>query len=833
MLLIILLSCAVGADTPGIEAVGTVGDSAFWHEHPIGDVHVGVDGTLRTFAGCVITTWGADGAKRGETTLKGCTAGLNDGLFSPDGEWVAASGLWTGEQGVWRSAGGKVVHKVESVTWSRFCAGGLWDVDGSKGFRRLDLSTGEVTHPSGDHGTGFLCVDDAWMLDEHGHRIDPDGTVVELPDPGDSRKVVGQTGDGRAIVYLYEQSLVRMDRDGQPSPGVAVPDVPETVVAMGEDFLVQEDGVDDIVWHIGADGSLKARHYSEGQGLGARAGLGSVFLWGGRPWGWAGHRVFPLEGPVGPDDSTGEVFFFDADELYVCHGSRCEARRVDALQGPVRIVELMDRVSDETKVSPYGRFLAQYDTENLYRITLDTGEVAAQPTEEWVDGLSVDASGHFLWRLSSDDNDDGVYTTRVFERRDGQDIELGSWRESWLSDPGWSLLQLGPTMRWPGGRKAGYEDADNWFESPDGRAFLLSGYGSRLEVFDGKGQVVAQSSRSVDTMGAWGNGAWVASGSVVRFVGPDLQERARLTVPWSNDLLAVEGAASPDGRHFAARGPEGRLHVWKLPDRFATALPPLPAPEALAPHVDPLPLGAQLGAPPYAIGEASLFPDLYGELPEGVSTQQLELLGYLEEPAQLLLAMAAFAPRSQQERAEQLSAIGTLSPGWSDDETLYGAKANFLAIHRGGTWYDEDSEEVPGDPARLQRDLDKLVKAMGAKKHVAAYQAWRAAAPGPEGPAFGVSACPDAADAYGAGPAQPPASSVVDPPRSHLASILVRVDTDGTPSWVGTEQGTRNDRGRACFQAHSGTWTPASKDGEAVASCVRIPCWEPIPEDGD
>ena len=103
------------------------------------------------------------------------------------------------------TSGGKRVHEVESLSGARFCAGGLWDVDG--GFRRLDLETGEVTHPSGEHGTGFGCIGDAWMLDEHGHRIDPDGAVVEVPDVGDTRRVVGQTEDA-AIVYLYGGRLV-------------------------------------------------------------------------------------------------------------------------------------------------------------------------------------------------------------------------------------------------------------------------------------------------------------------------------------------------------------------------------------------------------------------------------------------------------------------------------------------------------------------------------------------------------------------------------------------------------------------------------------------------
>jgi len=824
--LFVILGCAIGADTAGIEAIGTIGDARFWHEHPIQDVHVHDDGTLLSFAGCTVHRWSAEGVLLEKVPLKGCTGGLNDGFFSADGAWVAASGLWTGEQGVWRTTGGPRVHEVEGITWSRFCGGGLWDVDGSKGFRRLDLATGEITHPSGEHGTGFLCVDDAWMLDEDGNRIDLDGSVVELPDAGDTRRVVGQTHDGQAIVYLYEQRLILVDRDGLVEPGVPVVDVPEKVILHDGSFFVLDDGVDHVVWQVGADGRLVGRHYAEGQGLGARAGMGALFVWGDAVWSWAGHRVFPLHEPAGPVDSTYEGFFFDADELYLCHGMRCEVRRLDALSAPPRILELPDRFSDDSKLSPYGRYLGQYDTKRLFRTNLDTGEVHAQPVSEWVDGLSIDSKGHFKWRLSSDDNEDGIYKTRVFEAQDEEEVMLGSWRESWLSDPGWTVLQLGPTMRWPGGKKAGYDDADNWFENPRGLVFLATLYGSGLEVYGDGGAEVASSKGRVDHMGPWGDGAWVGRGQKVLFLGSDLTEKARLTVPWPLGDMAVEGAASPDGRYFAARAPKGTVQVWRLPSSVATPLGELPAPEAMPRHVPAVAPGAQLGAPAFAIAEVALMPDTDwwdGDLPDGMTTGALEALGTLDEPQLLVVAMAAFAPRTQQERDEQLAAVRRLSTGWDSDE-LYTLKDHFLAVHEGGTYYDEDGDEAPAKPDAMAKQLAAAVKRLKLRKSVEQYRQWRGVQPVSDRPAFGVAGCPPTANEVGATPPVPPASLGN---RTFSDSILVRVAADGTPSWVATGPNTRNDAARECFAAHRGPWAPAVKDGAPVDLCVRVPCWEP------
>lgn len=576
--LVWLLGCAIGWDSPGVRPLGTIGDARFWHEHPVQDVHVQPDGSLLSFAGCAVSRWTADGVLQDKTPLEGCTAGLNDGFFSPDGAWVAASGLWTGEQGVWRTSGGKRVHETDSITWSRFCGGALWDVDGSKGFRRLDLASGKVTHPSGDHGTGILCVGDAWMLDSHGHRIDLDGTVVELPEPAASGDVVGQTEDGRALVYLYDQRLVTVDRDGAVEAAGPAPDRPEKVMVLDGDLLVLDDGVDDVAWRIARDGRIVGGPwFAQGKGLGERSGMGALFVWKGVPWSWAGRRIFPLGEAAGPVDTTYERFFFDADELYLCHGSTCEARRLDALD-TVRHIDLPDGFNDESKRSPHGRFLGQYDTRHLFRTVLDTGEVQMQPVDAWVDGLSIDATGHFKWRLSNDDDDDDVYVTRVFERRAGEDVVLGEWRERALSDPGWSVLQLGPTMRWPDGTKAGHDDADNWFETPAGLVFLATEYGSGLEVYDA-GKIVHRRRGAVDTMGPWGDGAWVANGQKVIFLAADLTEKAQITVPWPLGDFSIEGAGSPDGRHFAARGPSGTLTLWRVGDGLPAAA--LPEPEAM------------------------------------------------------------------------------------------------------------------------------------------------------------------------------------------------------------------------------------------------------------
>ncbi len=781
------------------EHLGAVGSSRFWHEHQVQDVHVRGDGTLLSFAGCAVHRWSAAGELLEATALEGCTPGLNDGYFSPDGLWIAASGLWTGEQGLWRVTGGKPVHVVESLYNARFCAGALWDVDGARGFRRLDLETGEVDHPSGDHGTGFLCVGDAWMLDEHGHRIDPDGTVVELRDPGDSRAVVGATDD-EAFVYLYEQRLVRVDHEGQLSPSLPVPDVPERVVALGDEVLYLEDGVDDVAWRIGAGGRIVGGPwFAEGQGLGARRGMGALFLWNGVPWSWGGRRIFPLEEASGPVDTTNERFFLDEDELYLCRGGGCEVRRLDALDGPVRMLRLPDTFNDEAKLSPTHRFLGMHDTRQLFRVELDTGEVEVQPVPEWVDGLSIDARGHFRWRLSEDEDDDDVYVTRVYDRQDGQDVVLGTWREAWLSDPGWNVLQLGPTLRYTGGRTTGHDDADTWHETPDGHAFLVTGYGSVVEVYDPEGNRVQHRTMRIDQLG-----------------------------PWALGDMAVEGAGSPDGRHFAARGPDGTVHVWRV--GAGIPLPPAPPPEPLSPFAHDLAVGTQLGAPAVAVEAASLFPEGWlDEVPAGVTMKHLELLGYLEEPTQLLVSMASFAPRTQPERLAQLETIQELSSGW-DEEDLYALKGRWVALQRGGTFYDLDRGEdrVP-DAGAVAADLSRLVKRHRAGKVVDAHRAWLATQPLPDAPAFGLEACHALATEPGLTPPQPSAEAASERPRALQDAIVVAVAADGTPSWVGSIDDTRSRAGRACWQKHDQPWTPATRDGVPEAMCVVVPCYEPRP----
>src|SRR5687767_13490616 len=94
-----VLACATAA---GPAVVGTVGSDRFWHDHPVTDVHVEEGGTVLTVAGCSVYRWRADGGLVERFGLKGCTDGLNNGFFSGDGRWVAASGLWVGESGVWR-----------------------------------------------------------------------------------------------------------------------------------------------------------------------------------------------------------------------------------------------------------------------------------------------------------------------------------------------------------------------------------------------------------------------------------------------------------------------------------------------------------------------------------------------------------------------------------------------------------------------------------------------------------------------------------------------------------------------------------------------------------
>ncbi len=314
------------------------------------------------------------------------------------------------------------------------------------------------------------------------------------------------------------------------------------------------------------------------------------------------------------------------------------------------------------------------------------------------------------------------------------------------------------------------------------------------------------------------------------FLGPDLTEKAHLDIPWPLGDLAVDGAASPDGRYFAAQGPDGTLTVWRLPEALATSVGELPAPEALPSH-RVLAVGTQLGAPPFAIAEVSLFPEAWydGELPAGVTPRMLETLGYTDEAQQVVTAIAGFAPRTQQERAEHLAAIRRLATGWDGDD-LYLLKDHFLAVHTGGTFYDEDNVERPGDPELLASQLATAVKRHKARKIIALFQAWQSAQPVSDAPAFGIGACPAQSAEVGATMPVPPVSTR-GPERRFWDSVVVRVAADGTPSWVGTETKTRSSAGRTCFEAHDGPWTPAQRGGVAVDLCVRVPCSTPAPSE--
>jgi len=820
MLLSIWSSLALAVPTQ----LGSVGDGRFWHRHPVTDVHVGEDGVLQTFSGCAVYRWSAAGERLGTARLKGCTAGLNDGVFSPDGAWIAASGLWVGQQGVWRTTGGARVHEVETISFARLCAGALWDVDGPRGLRRLDLVSGEVTHPTGDHGTDFVCVGDAWLFDAHGHRIDPDGGLTELLAEDKVFRVVGQTDDQRAIAYANDGHLWLVDRDGGLEVSVPVPDVPEKALVHGGDVFVLDDGVDDVVWGISADSGriVRGPEHAEGQGLGMRNGLGALFEWNGRLWSFGGHRVFPLGAPTGPLDSVFERFFLDNDELYLCHGTTCEVRPLAALDqaDAVRMLHLPDRIDDDGKLSPHHRYLGLFDTRSLYRVVLDTGEVQVQAVPEWVDGLSIDARGHFRWRLSSDEDDDGTYITRIYEQGNGGPVVLGEWTETWLADPGWSLLQVSPTMRWPDGRSVGYDDADNWLETPAGLAVIARLNGRGLEVYGTDGQLVAQSGKPVDNLGAWGQGVWVGRDQKVHFLGPDLREHARLTIPWKLDMFAVEGAASPDGRHFAARAPDGRIVVWALDSPYSVG--PLPAPEPLAAASVPLKVGDPLGAPKWEPPAVRVVPDYDDAVAEGLSPRQLERLAELPDVYQTVAAMAAFAPQTQQERLAWLAAIRTLPVGLEvKDVDLYSVKSAWLAARTGGKVLDDDGEWVDPDAAASARDLALLVRGADLQSTVPLMARWQALQRVGAGPAFGLPECHDLAVEPGATlPIRPAGVAEKD---LHEA-ILVKVSAEGTPTWVGTVSGTSARDARECWQAHDDPWTPARREGQPLEMCVVVGC---------
>jgi len=816
----LLWACAGGTDGPGISDAGMLGSGRFWHPYRVSDAHVAADGSLLTLAGGAVFRWSPQGELLSKTELDGCTeSSLNHGIFSVGGDWVLTSCMWVGEPGVWRTSGGARVIPAEDVGSSWLCGDALWDyVDGE--LVRITLPDGDRAPVSGDTRGGLVCVADQWLIDERGHRIDLDGTVSSLLA---DEPYLGLAGvDGDVVLARHDDRLVRIHGDGRMERGGELPFAPDVVMVHDGGLLAVDD--DDQTWALDGDGQLVDGPWLAGSdGLSIRHAEGPLLSWQGGAWSWAGHRVFPVGPAPGPVGTTYEDIFFDDDELYLCRQRHCEARRLDDLDGGVRTVVLPRSFTDDTARSPSNRFLGMVGTDRLFRVEMDTGEVHTQPVSDWPDGISIDARGHFRWRLSSDDDEDDVYTTRVFERRDGAEVELGRWQESWLADPGWSVLRLGPMIRWPDGSTAGYADADSWFETPEGRVFLLSGYGARLEVFGPGGRQLAKA-KGGDSMGRWADGAWVNRGRRIHFLGPDLQEQTRLVIPWDLGEFAAQGAASPDGSWFAAVRPDGRVQIWRIdvgaPTGRQAGAKRSDEVERLDPHTPTLRVGMQGMPSPIAVDRAPLYPqdhDLYD------ADERLQELASHSTEDTALVAMAAFAPRTQRERLALLASANRLLPS---DEEVHDLWSRWVAVHRGGPYYDEGGEPRWPDGAAVAAELRRQVKQRELAPAVDALRAWHRARPLPEGPSFGVPGCHTEREEPSITPPVPPAEASSSRPRSSAEGLVVRVDDDGTPTWVGTLGSVRGDEARACWAVHDAQWTPATKAEQPVPYCMAVACRE-------
>jgi hypothetical protein len=675
-------------------------------------------------------------------------------------------GLLVGEGGVWRAIGGPKLYASDDVHGSRFCGGALWDVDGPRGFSRLDLGTGEVTHPMGEHGTSFACVDDRWLLDEHGHGFGLDGEMRELLDV--STTIVGTTSDA-ALIYRYGGLVERLEADGTLTAVVAVTEPPQAVVPIGSDFYVLESS-GDAVWRFGPDWRVSGGPYHAWDGgLDRQRGEASVFPWQGAVWAFDERRVYPLSEAPGPLDTTWERFFFDATSLWICHGSVCEARALDALDGPARVVRLPHPFTDDDALSPSNRFLAQSGVNALFRVDLGTGDVSAAAIDGWPDGVSVDDAGRIRWIVHDDEDGDDVWQSVLYEQRGGSAERLDRWSGGDLLSPGVGIRAMDlEVVRWSDGQKSEVRDADGAVEGTGGVVYGALPYGAGLVAATGPGSERARIPGPVQGMGRWADGVWVGRDQVVRFLDADLREVSRLEIPWPLGDFVVDGAASPDGAWFAARRPDLSLAVWKVGP--ARAVPSVPVAEAMESWVPPFRVGDQLGAPILRVPEAGL-------------------LGYSgDSEVDLVFTMLAVAALPDPlERLARRAAVARERP-W--DDGLNELRRRWLA----------DPTE-----AAVVADLRALARRAGILREVEGF----VPEPAAPGPAFGLAECP----------------SAIGPTRTATADgdalVVVRIAPEGGASWVATVAGADADDARACWQSLATGWpaTPAC----ALGACARPP----------
>jgi hypothetical protein len=285
-------------------------------------------------------------------------------------------------------------------------------------------------------------------------------------------------------------------------------------------------------------------------------------------------------------------------------------------------------------------------------------------------------------------------------------------------------------------------------------------------------------------------------------VGPDLVPVAELELPFDpDDGREVVGAGSPDGRFFASRLPDGRIQVWSV--HGPVPLPELPEPQPFEAYRGAFASGALLRPPPWAPPPTPLAPKPAPPGLEGIDGPDLGLV-----------AMKSFAPQSEDERLDLLTAIRL-----QDDDVQTAELRN--------QWFEGQlNGRVPPD---VRRRLDDLIEARGLAEAVTAYRSWRQALPR-SGHAFDLEACHLRAEESSLRLPRPPEGVQEVPPldRGHFGppayGVVLRIDTEGRPRWVARVGDVVRD-GPACFDGYRGRWQPArNAEGNAVVMCVVAGC---------
>lgn len=760
----------------------------FAHDADVSDVFPAGD-ELLVLAGCAVTRWSAGGERLSVAALDGCSKGMNHGFFSPDGRFVANTGLRVGDSGVWPVTGGPRAVEADGVQWGALCGGAWWDTPGDRGLRRVDLATGREGHPLGDERTTPTCVDDQWLITSEGRALDLDGAVIgEVP----QGTVLGTTGDGRALVW-GDDRVRRVARDGAVDVVAWLPDRPEFVTPSAAGGWVAGFSFE-LAWRLDADGRpVGGPHRAEDGGLSRRAAQAGTVRWQGRDWAWSGGRVFPLGTPVGPTGAAGERVFFHGDTLWTCAGASCEGQDLARPDVPARTVALPTALGSDDGVSPSGRFLALGGSDRVLRVDLATGlaEVLALP-DQWPDGVVVDDAGAVRFLLADDPDDDDRWRHEVFAIDGATPRSVATWTSREVADLGLQVDGMDERrLRWPAA-SVDLDGAGDWRELSGGRVAVWVDHGGALRVYGTDGAPRFELDGPIDTWGPWGGGLWVSQGPRVRLLDAAGGPVATFEVPWPVVDEGVEGWGSGDGRWFGARRPDGAVAVWRTGEGAPAAPAAAPAPWTTVPPR--LEAGRVYGAP--AIPTPTRMGDDWA---------------YVERDLAFAAALHLWYRAPDEELRRELE--GLIRANVPSDEGAYARRERF---------FDALPAVRPGDHRPTAPGLEAVPHRppKEARREVDAYE-FPAREPGP---LFGVAGCP------GDFPASPPLPNPAGPlaPREgeRLVTLVVAVSPEGAPSWVAMDEDDGVGAASACWaHASSGPWTPArDASGAAVPACVVHRC---------